>query len=185
MEYAGKGTLKAYLKDLASLQIDFVFNLVIGIARGLRQLHKQDVIHRDIAARNILLKEDLTPMVSDFGLSRQIITTDEQYSSTGQDCLPVKWMAPEAIKTRQFATPTDIWSFGIVIWEIITCGGDPHEDIDVVEAKIQIRDHLLTPEIPPELDPTLAVLMKQCWYQDPDMRPSAKDIVDMVNERDC
>jgi len=184
MEYAPNGTLKSYLDERDQIHLNLMYNLVIGIAKGLRHLHKQDVIHRDIAARNILLKEDMTPMVSDFGLSRAIVTTDDTYASTGQDFLPLKWMAPEAIKNHQYSTLTDIWSFGIVIWEIITCGETPHAGTDSVEATIQIRDNFLTPPVPPDTDPTLAVLMKQCWYKDPDMRPTAKDIVDIVNERD-
>jgi len=183
MEYAERGTLISYLQSITEVSTHFVYNLVIGIAKGLRHLHRQDVIHRDIAARNILLKQDFTPMVSDFGLSREIEAT-EQYSSTGQDLLPVKWMAPEAIRTKRFSTLTDIWSFGIVVWEIITVGAVPHGEVELMDAMIQIRDHFATPPIPTGTDETLVNVMKQCWYQDPDMRPSAKDIVDMVNERD-
>jgi len=183
MEYADFGTLLNVLRSSEKLELINVYNLTIGIARGMQYLHKNDVIHRDIAARNILLKEKLVPMISDFGLSR-VVVTGEEYLSTGKDSLPLKWMAPEAIKLSHFTKATDIWSFGIVIWEIITRGAEPHENLDQREAKIQIRDYFLTPIVPSDVDPTMKVIMQQCWYKDPDMRPSPKDIMDMVKDKD-
>jgi len=183
MEYAEKGTLVQVLTNGSPLDLIAEFNLIIGIARGLSFLHKQDVIHRDIAARNILINAAMIPMISDFGLSREV-AIGEEYSSTGKDSLPLKWMAPEALKSNHFTKATDIWSFGIVVWEIASKGDRPHVSMDVTEAKIQIRDYFLTPTIPENTDPTMSVIMTQCWYKDPDMRPSAKDIIDMVKERD-
>lgn len=183
MEYAELGTLAQVLRNGPALGLNMEFSLIMGISRGIQFLHKKDVIHRDIAARNILLNTDMVPMIADFGLSREVIT-GEEYSSTGSDSLPLKWMAPEAIKSSHFTKSTDIWSFGIVIWEIATKGQEPHEDIDVMEAKIQIRDYFLTPVMPQNVDPTMSVIMTQCWYKDPDMRPSPKDIIDMAKERD-
>jgi len=181
MEYADLGTLLEVLRK-GPLSLNVQFNLVIGIAKGIQFLHKQDIIHRDIAARNILLNSEMVPMISDFGLSR--VVTDDNYSSTGKHSLPLKWMSPEAIKSNNFSKSTDIWSFGIVVWEIVTEGEEPHKDISVMEAKIQIRDYFLAPIIPPETDPTMKVIMTQCWYKDPDMRPSPRDIIDLAKERD-
>jgi len=183
MEYADLGTLLQVLRSSEKLELNNVDNLTIGIARGIQYLHKNDIIHRDIAARNILLKESGVPMISDFGLSREVVQ-GEEYLSTGKDSLPLKWMAPEAIKLSHFTRATDIWSFGVTIWEIVTRGSEPHETIDVTEAKIQIRDYFLTPIIPSDVDPTMKVIMQQCWYKDPDMRPSPKDIMEMVKEKD-
>jgi len=183
MEFADLGTLLQNLRTGPSLALNVQFKLIIGIARGLQFLHKKDIIHRDIAARNILLNANMVPMISDFGLSREVEIHDA-YSSTGRDSLPLKWMAPEAIKTNLFSKFTDVWSLGIVIWEIVTSGKEPHEAIEVVEAKIQIRDHFLTPTIPHGTDSTMAVIMTQCWYKDPEMRPSPKDVIYMAEERD-
>jgi serine/threonine protein kinase len=183
MEYAELGTLAQVLRTGPPLGVNMEFSLIMGISRGIQFLHKKDVIHRDIAARNILLNSDMVPMIADFGLSREVVS-GEEYSSTGADSLPLKWMAPEAIKSSHFTKSTDIWSFGIVIWEIASQGKEPHEEIEVMEAKIQIRDYFLTPAMPSNVDPTMAVIMTQCWYKDPDMRPSPKDIIDMAKERD-
>lgn len=183
MEYAEMGTLVQVLTTGPPLDLNAEFNMIIGVARGLSFLHKKDVIHRDIAARNILINAALSPMISDFGLSREVVSGDD-YSSNENDSLPLKWMAPEAIKSNHFTKSTDIWSFGIVVWEIVTKGGKPHEHMEVTEAKIQIRDYFLTPAIPPGTDPTMEVIMTQCWYKDPDMRPSPKDIIDLAKERD-
>eukprot|EP01126_Amoeba_proteus_P027249 TRINITY_DN2705_c0_g2_i17.p1 TRINITY_DN2705_c0_g2~~TRINITY_DN2705_c0_g2_i17.p1 ORF type:complete len:190 (-),score=35.70 TRINITY_DN2705_c0_g2_i17:100-669(-) len=182
MEHAPKGTLKTYLvNSQCNLHLDLVFKLVIGIASGIRALHKQGIIHRDIAARNFLLSEEMLPKISDFGLSR-VIPQDEEYNSTGMHLLPLKWMAPESLKNQIFTRMTDIWSFGITVWEIITKGSNPHEDLYPAEAKIQIRDNFLKPEIPAITDPTLTLVMKQCWYNDPDVRPTAYDIVEMIQD---
>jgi len=186
MEYAALGTLLQFLRSKKEpLDIAVNNNLIVGIAKGIRCLHKSDIIHCDLAARNILLKEGLHPMVSDFGLSC-VTATNSEFATSENKCLPLKWMAPETIKTQRFSKMTDIWTFGIVIWEIITKGAEVHSNIndDIVEIKVQIRDNFLTPEIPQKTDSTLKVLMKQCWYKDPEMRPSPKDIIDMIKERD-
>eukprot|EP01128_Nolandella_sp_AFSM9_P004788 TRINITY_DN2224_c0_g1_i1.p1 TRINITY_DN2224_c0_g1~~TRINITY_DN2224_c0_g1_i1.p1 ORF type:complete len:393 (+),score=82.76 TRINITY_DN2224_c0_g1_i1:1-1179(+) len=184
MMLAPNGTLHEYWTDLDTLPPDTLFKFVGGTAKGLHYLHKHRIIHRDVAARNILLQDDLTPMLSDFGLSREVEDGDEMYNSTGQVGLPLKWMAPEALKHGRFSQMTDMWSFGVAVWEMATCGNEPFPDIDSVEAIIRIRDDFETPPLPKDLNETLKVVITQCWFRDPDMRPSARDVLDILRERD-
>jgi len=182
MEFAPKGTLKEYLASCReNLPFDLILNLVKGIASGLAVLHEIGVVHRDVAARNILLGEDLVPKVSDFGLSREC-ATEGSYNSRGLHALPVKWMAPEAINHGRFSTQSDIWSFGIVMWEIIT-RDLPHKELDSTECKILIKDTFLTPSIPSDYENSiLADIIRRCWYPDPDIRTSASDIVESIED---
>jgi len=183
MEFAPMGTLRDYLEKLnENLQLNVILKLIQGIACGLSVLHKHGVVHRDIAARNILLGENLVPKVSDFGLSRESDEKEGSYSSRGLHALPVKWMAPEAISEGVFSTQTDMWSFGIVIWEIAT-RELPHNERDSTECKILIRDSFLTPIIPKDFEHTvIADIMRQCWYKDPELRTSAKDISEFIED---
>eukprot|EP01129_Flabellula_baltica_P005559 TRINITY_DN2025_c0_g1_i1.p1 TRINITY_DN2025_c0_g1~~TRINITY_DN2025_c0_g1_i1.p1 ORF type:complete len:264 (+),score=48.19 TRINITY_DN2025_c0_g1_i1:155-946(+) len=180
MEYAVNGTLKDYLQSsVIPLEFNEKARLIKGIASGLSLLHKLGVVHRDVAARNILLGENQVPKLSDFGLSREM-QVEGMYNSRGLHALPVKWMAPEAIN-GSFSTQSDIWSFGIVVWEIIT-KLSPHEQLEVTEAKIMIRDSHLSPVIPKDCEILFKDIMKQCWYPDPEMRILAADVVETVED---
>eukprot|EP01130_Rhizamoeba_saxonica_P010561 TRINITY_DN4336_c0_g2_i1.p1 TRINITY_DN4336_c0_g2~~TRINITY_DN4336_c0_g2_i1.p1 ORF type:complete len:224 (-),score=41.86 TRINITY_DN4336_c0_g2_i1:100-771(-) len=181
MEYAPKGTLRNHLNNLENdLSRENIMHFVEGIAKGLSMLHKQKIVHRDVAARNILLGDDFIPMVSDFGLSRE---TDLQssYNSRGLHALPIKWMAPESIRSGEFTTQSDIWSFGITIWEIIT-RKEPHTEMENIDARFLIRDNHLVPNIPTTVGETFSDIMKKCWYVDPDLRPSARDISEAMED---
>jgi serine/threonine protein kinase len=181
MEFAPLGTLSGYLQNLReNLPLETILKLVKGTAAGLSILHKHALVHRDVAARNILLGENLVPKVSDFGLSREC-QKEGSYSSRGLHALPIKWMAPEALSEEKFSSYTDMWSFGIVVWEIIT-RDTPHKDMDISECTVLIRDSYLTPPIPTEINTILSDILNQCWYPDAEMRMSAKDVVEYIDD---
>ncbi|PRP81758.1 tyrosine-protein kinase Fps85D-like [Planoprotostelium fungivorum] len=143
---------------------------VEGIALGLLHLHSEKVIHRDMAARNVLLSRHLEPKLSDFGMSREQMSTESAgrtYSEVG----PLKWMAPEAISMREYSTKSDVWSYGVVVWEIVTRGGTPFADLTAVEAAIGITTKGLRLKVPPGTDASLYKLMI-----DPADRPTVGEI---------
>ncbi len=134
-------------------------------------LSKQRYVHRDLAARNCLLDSDLCVKIADFGLSRDIYEKD-YYRGKYMKCrLPVKWMSPESLETRFFNTKTDVWSYGVLVWELITRGMTPYPHVDNVFILYHIKQgyRLTKPKYCPES--IYAILMK-CWSQNPKSRPN-------------
>jgi len=143
--------------------------LVSGIARGLLHLHKHNIIHRNLAARNVLLTDTGVPKISEFGKARILQNSDNAKAQA--DIGPVCWMAPESIATRNYTKQTDVWSFGIVVYEIVA-QREPHSEMNIFEVAVSIRDKGLTPKIPDNCPPKLRTLMEMCWKKDPKERPT-------------
>jgi len=143
--------------------------LIQGIARGIFHLHKHNIVHRDLATRNILLSGNGDPKISDFGLSRILEQSEE--GKTKSEFGPVRWMAPESIATRNYSKKSDVWMFGIVVYEIVAqC--EPHKEfVNMLEVATAIRDNFLTPKIPDNCPPLLRQVMEMCWQKDPEQRP--------------
>ncbi|CAG9761026.1 unnamed protein product [Ceutorhynchus assimilis] len=145
-------------------------DFALQIASGMAFLESIDVTHRDLAARNILVSENKVLKISDFGMSRTGI-----YVNTAQKRQPLRWMAPEAIESRRCDNKTDVWSFGVVLWEIGSLGAFPYKDL----SNEQVIAHILQGK---RLDRSetctdkLYQLMQTCWYQNPDDRPRFEDI---------
>jgi serine/threonine protein kinase len=132
-------------------------------------------IHRDLAARNVLISEDFVVKIADFGLTRNIFNTD-YYRKTTDGRLPVKWMAPEALFDRKYTTKSDVWSYGVLLWEIFTLGGTPYPSVPVEKLFGLLRDgHRM--EKPPHSSLELYNMMLECWHDSPGHRPSFSDLV--------
>jgi len=146
---------------------------IYEISLGMYHLHREGIIHRDLAARNILLSKHLDAKVGDFGMSRQ--TEAEDSAGVTQATVgPLKWMAPEAIAQGQYSKATDSFSFGVVMWEIIT-GQEPWQGISAVEAAIKIVTEGKRLDMPDTL-PWLQSIMADCWMTEPENRPTFGDI---------
>jgi len=173
LEYCNGGSLDKLLCDSkVKLNEEYKIQLVRGIAAGLFHLHKHNIVHRDLAARNILLANSNEPKISDFGMSRILQEMEgKTYSNIG----PIRWMAPESIGQRKYSKQSDVWSFGIVVWEI-AAQSEPHTDVDPVDVGALIRDEGLTPKIPNDCPPILRELMEMCWKKDPNQRPNFEAI---------
>ncbi|KAG1659462.1 Focal adhesion kinase 1 [Nymphon striatum] len=174
MELAKYGEMRAYLQnnkqrlDLANL-ILYAYQL----STALSYLESKKFVHRDIAARNVLVSSHDCVKLGDFGLSRWV--EDQSYYKASKGKLPIKWMAPESINFRRFTTASDVWMFGVCIWEILMMGVKPFQGVknnDVV-GRIENGERLPLPENCP---PRLYSLMSQCWSYEPSKRPTFQDV---------
>ncbi|XP_071064165.1 focal adhesion kinase 1 isoform X14 [Dasypus novemcinctus] len=169
MELCTLGELRSFLQvrkyslDLASL-ILYAYQLSTALA----YLESKRFVHRDIAARNVLVSSTDCVKLGDFGLSRYM--EDSTYYKASKGKLPIKWMAPESINFRRFTSASDVWMFGVCMWEILMHGVKPFQGVknnDVI-GRIENGERL---PMPPNCPPTLYSLMTKCWAYDPSRRP--------------
>ncbi|EHB11361.1 Fibroblast growth factor receptor 4 [Heterocephalus glaber] len=172
VECAAKGNLREFLRARRPPGPDLS-------PEGPRSSEGQ-CIHRDLAARNVLVTEDNVMKIADFGLARGIHHID-YYKKTSNGRLPVKWMAPEALFDRVYTHQSDVWSFGILLWEIFTLGGSPYPGIPVEELFALLREgHRM--DRPPNCPPELYGLMRECWHAAPSQRPTFKQLVEALDK---
>ncbi|XP_077345353.1 protein-tyrosine kinase 2-beta isoform X1 [Lithobates pipiens] len=175
MELYPFGELGQYLeKHKNTLQVITMINYSLQICKALAYLEGINCVHRDIAVRNILVASQECVKLGDFGLSRYI--EDEEYYKASVTRLPIKWMAPESINFRRFTSASDVWMFGVCMWEILSFGKQPFfwlENKDVISV-IEKGDRLPKPEVCP---PTFYTLMTRCWTYDPSERPRFTELV--------
>uniref|UniRef100_A0A4W2I8G5 Receptor tyrosine kinase like orphan receptor 1 n=1 Tax=Bos indicus x Bos taurus TaxID=30522 RepID=A0A4W2I8G5_BOBOX len=152
---------------------DFL-HIAIQIAAGMEYLSSHFFVHKDLAARNILIGEQLHVKISDLGLSREIYSAD-YYRVQSKSLLPIRWMPPEAIMYGKFSSDSDIWSFGVVLWEIFSFGLQPYYGFSNQEVIEMVRKRQLLP-CSEDCPPRMYSLMTECWNEIPSRRPRFKDI---------
>ncbi|XP_007550927.1 inactive tyrosine-protein kinase transmembrane receptor ROR1 [Poecilia formosa] len=152
---------------------DFL-HMAIQVSAGMEYLASHFYIHKDLAARNILVGEQLHVKISDLGLSREIYSSD-YYCIRPKTLLPIRWMPPEAIAYGKFTTDSDIWSFGVVLWELFSYGLQPYYGFSNQEVMEMVRKRQLLP-CPEDCPPRFYGLMTECWQEGPTRRPRFKDI---------
>ncbi|XP_042195854.1 fibroblast growth factor receptor 4-like isoform X2 [Callorhinchus milii] len=196
VEYASKGNLREYLRARRPPGMDYTFDITkvpeeqltfkdlvscaYQVARGMEYLASKKCIHRDLAARNVLVTEDNVMKIADFGLARGV-NNIEYYKKTTNGRLPVKWMAPEALFDRVYTHQSDVWSFGILMWEIFTLGGSPYPGIPVEELfKLLKEGHRM--DRPSNCTHELYLLMRECWHAASSQRPTFKQLVAELDE---
>jgi receptor tyrosine kinase-like orphan receptor 1 len=152
---------------------DFI-RIAAQISAGMEYLSGHHYIHRDLATRNCLVGEQLNIKISDFGLSRDIYSSD-YYRVQSKSLLPVRWMPPESILYGKFTTASDVWSFGVVLWEIWSYGLQPYYGNNNQEVISRIRSRQLLP--PPDNCPSnVYELMVECWHELASRRPNFKEL---------
>lgn len=181
-EYMENGALDTYLKDrdgeIPSYQL---VGMMRGIAAGMKYLADMSYVHRDLAARNVLVNSNLECKVSDFGLSRVLEDDAEGTYTTRGGKIPIRWTAPEAIAYRKFTSASDVWSFGIVMWEVMAFGERPYWDMSNHEVMKAINEAFRLPA-PMDCPSAIYQLMLQCWQHDRSKRPRFSDIVNILDK---
>ncbi|PRP88025.1 hypothetical protein PROFUN_04453 [Planoprotostelium fungivorum] len=178
LEYAANGGLDRFLWETTNsdnLTNNDLLSMCLDAARGMTYLQSKGIIHRDLACRNLLLDESLRVKISDFGLSAEV-------GMDRQDHIPFRWSAPEVIKDRTCTHQSDVWSFGVVMWEILSLGAIPYQAL----SNKQVVDYVTGGNMmyqPDRCSHDVYNLMKKCWAMDPNVRPNFMDIQAVISRR--
>ncbi|XP_034933840.1 tyrosine-protein kinase Fer isoform X2 [Chelonus insularis] len=177
MELVPGGSLLTYLrKNVATITQKEQFQMCKDAAAGMSYLESKFCIHRDLAARNCLVGYDCTVKISDFGMSRE---EEEYIVSDGMKQIPIKWTAPEALNFGKYTSLCDVWSYGVLMWEIFSKGGNPYSGMSNSQAreKIDAGYRLPAPDGTPD---EIYRLMLRCWEYEPEKRPHFDQIYTVI-----
>jgi serine/threonine protein kinase len=179
-DFVAGGNLESKYSD-PNFQIDWSFILMVakGICAGMHHLHEEGLLHRDLAARNILLTASLEPMVADFGLSKKVDKLSTSKDSAVRETEffqgPYKWMAPESLTQNIFSKKTDVWSYGVTLWEIMA-RSLPFPELDIYTAADMVCKQGLRLPLSPNWPPKWQQLLTSCWNVNADQRPGFVEI---------
>ncbi|KAF5786223.1 putative dual-specificity kinase TKL-Pl-4 family [Helianthus annuus] len=177
-EFMSGGSVYDYLhKQKGTFKLPTLLKISIDISKGMNYLHQNNIIHRDLKAANLLMDEHEVVKVADFGVARVKAQTGVMTAETGT----YRWMAPEVIEHKPYDHKADVFSFGVVLWELLT-GKLPYEYLTPLQAAVGVVQKGLRPTIPKNTPPKLAELLEKCWQQDPSLRPDFTEIIEILKE---
>uniref|UniRef100_A0A8C2XQT6 mitogen-activated protein kinase kinase kinase n=1 Tax=Cyclopterus lumpus TaxID=8103 RepID=A0A8C2XQT6_CYCLU len=172
MEYCAQGQLYEVLRGCRKITPSLLVDWSMGIAGGMNYLHLHKIIHRDLKSPNMLITHDDLVKISDFGTSKELSDKSTKMSFAGT----VAWMAPEVIRNEPVSEKVDIWSFGVVLWEMLT-GEVPYKDVDSSAIIWGVGNNSLQLPIPESCPDGFKILLRQCWNCKPRNRPSFRQIL--------
>ncbi|KAL8098406.1 serine/threonine-protein kinase STY46-like [Apium graveolens] len=177
-EYMSGGSVYDYLhKHKGTFKLPSLLKVAIDISKGMNYLHQNNIIHRDLKAANLLLDENEVVKVADFGVARVKAQSGVMTAETGT----YRWMAPEVIEHKPYDHKADIFSFAIVLWELLT-GKIPYEYLTPLQAAVGVVQKGLRPTIPKNTLPKISELLERCWQQDPTLRPDFTEIIAILQQ---
>ncbi|RXN34320.1 macrophage-stimulating receptor-like protein [Labeo rohita] len=181
LPYMKHGDLRHFIRcEKRNPTVKDLIGFGLQVAKGMEYLAQKKFVHRDLAARNCMLDESYTVKVADFGMARDVL--EKEYYSV-QDHrkakLPVKWMAIESLQTQKFTTKSDVWSFGVLMWEMLTRGASPYPEVDPYDVTHYLLKGRRLPQPQYCPDPLFAIML-QCWDPDPERRPTFSTLVSAV-----
>uniref|UniRef100_A0A7N0T4I1 non-specific serine/threonine protein kinase n=1 Tax=Kalanchoe fedtschenkoi TaxID=63787 RepID=A0A7N0T4I1_KALFE len=176
-EYAKGGSVRQFLtsRHNRAVPLRTAVKQALDVARGMEYVHELNTIHRDLKSDNLLIFGDKSIKIADFGVARIEVQTEGMTPETGT----YRWMAPEMIQHRPYNQKVDVYSFGIVLWELIT-GLPPFPNMTAVQAAFAVVNKGVRPIIPNDCLPVLSDIMTRCWDANPDVRPSFSEVVRML-----
>ncbi len=154
-------------------------NCILQVAQGLAYLSSLNFVHRDIATRNCLVNHNLVIKIADFGMSRAVDSTNYYQIGSGRSFLPVRWMPPEAILHGKFTVKSDVWSFGVLMWEVYTFGHQPYAGITNYEVVEEVKNRQIL-ECPVLCPPIIYEIMTSCWTYASSKRPAMAEVVEQL-----
>lgn len=177
-EFMSGGSVYDYLHKLKGVfKLPSLLKVAIDVSKGMNYLHQNNIIHRDLKAANLLMDENEVVKVADFGVARVKAQSGIMTAETGT----YRWMAPEVIEHKPYDHKADVFSFGIVLWELLT-GKLPYEYLTPLQAAVGVVQKGLRPTIPKNSQPKLAELLERCWQQDPALRPDFSEIIEILQQ---
>ena len=190
-EYMCNGSLLKYLRDGEGQRLNFkqIIDMSEQIANGMKYLESSKCVHRDLAARNILVGERNIVKIADFGFAQMLNPNDKLELAQGDDKFPVRWTAPEVFmidpetRSRIFTSKSDVWSYGILLYELVTLGATPYQGMSHFQVVTEVRDKRYRMPKPAGLctDQFYSIILK-CWHEVPDNRPTFRALYDIFND---
>ncbi|GAA0172077.1 non-receptor serine/threonine protein kinase [Lithospermum erythrorhizon] len=177
-EFMSRGSVYNFLhKERGAFKLPTLLKVAIDVAKGMDYLHQNKIVHRDLKTANLLMDEHNVVKVADFGVSRVQDKTGVMTAETGT----YRWMAPEVIEHKPYDHKADIFSFGIVLWELLT-GDIPYCFLTPLQAAVGVVQKGLRPTIPKSTHPKFVDLLEKCWQQDPTLRPNFPEILEILRQ---
>ncbi|KAG4080691.1 hypothetical protein HA402_013221 [Bradysia odoriphaga] len=179
-EYMKHGSLLNYLRRHETSLIGnmgLLLDMCIQVCKGMSYLERHNYIHRDLAARNCLVGSENVVKVADFGLARYVL--DDQYTSSGGTKFPIKWAPPEVLNYTRFSSKSDVWAYGVLMWEVFTCGKMPYGRLKNTEVVERVQRGIIL-ERPKACAKEIYDVMKECWAHGPEDRPGFRILKDQL-----
>ncbi|KAF8013419.1 hypothetical protein BT93_I1311 [Corymbia citriodora subsp. variegata] len=178
-EFMSGGSVYDYLhKQRGVFKLPTLLKVAIDVSKGMNYLHQNNIIHRDLKAANLLMDEnEQVVKVADFGVARVKAQSGVMTAETGT----YRWMAPEVIEHKPYDHKADVFSFGVVLWELLT-GKLPYDHLTPLQAAVGVVQKGLRPIIPNDTHPKLVELLEKCWEQDPTLRPDFSEIITILQK---